>query len=80
MRPELAAGHLRVQIASCVDDALVQGAASRADVLGDLMDRVPDWRLAVAVWSEEHSGGHCMWHGVDPGSPLRDAPTATLAA
>ncbi|MFM7616111.1 MAG: alkaline phosphatase family protein [Actinomycetes bacterium] len=60
--------------------ALVDGAAARADVLLDLMDRVPDWRLAVAIWSEEHSGGHFMWHGVDPHSPVYGAPTAGQAA
>ena len=27
-----------------VTDALVRGAAARADVLDDLMERVPDWR------------------------------------
>ncbi|MEY3361085.1 MAG: hypothetical protein RL531_804 [Actinomycetota bacterium] len=63
-----------------VTDALVDGARTRAEVLCDLMDRVPDWRLAVSVWSEEHSGGHCMWHGVDPASPVHGAPTAELAA
>ncbi|MFM7060516.1 MAG: hypothetical protein ACKOZL_04935 [Actinomycetes bacterium] len=63
-----------------VTDALVAGAATRAEVLVDLMDRVPDWRLAVAVWSEEHSGAHCMWHGIDASSPVHGAPTADLAA
>ena len=57
-------------------DALVAGAGTRADVLIDLMARVPDWRLAIAIWSEEHSGGHCMWHGVDPASPVHDTPSA----
>jgi len=60
--------------------ALVAGAGTRAEVLCDLLDRVPDWRLAIAVWSEEHSGGHFMWHGVDPSSPVHGAPTAELAA
>lgn len=61
-------------------DALVAGAGVRASVLADLLDRVPEWELAVAVWSEEHSGGHFMWHGVDAASPVHGAATAPLAA
>ena len=64
---------------AAVTDALVAGAGARATVLEDLLGRVPDWRLAVAVWSEEHSGGHCMWHGVDRVGPLGSTPTAPLA-
>lgn len=61
-------------------DALVAGAGARASVLADLLERVPDWRLALAVWSEEHSGGHFLWHGVDPTSPVHATAPAPQAA
>jgi predicted AlkP superfamily phosphohydrolase/phosphomutase len=59
--------------------ALAEGARRRADLVVELMRRVPDWRLAVTVFSEPHSAGHHLWHGVDPDHPLADLPGAAAA-
>lgn len=59
--------------------ALLDGIDRRVDVVRTLLERVPDWDLLVLTMGEAHTAGHHMWHGVDPRSPLRDAPTASQA-
>jgi predicted AlkP superfamily phosphohydrolase/phosphomutase len=52
-------------------DALVEGALRRVEIAAWLMEQVPDWNLFVTVWTEAHSAGEVMWHGMDahPGGP-----------
>jgi predicted AlkP superfamily phosphohydrolase/phosphomutase len=63
-----------------VASAMVEGAGRRVGVVESLMARVPDWDLAVLAMGEAHETGHQMWHGIDPRSPLHDAPSAPTAA
>ena len=59
--------------------ALTEGARSRPDALAVLTERQADWDLLLTSFSETHSAGHHLWHGLDAGHPLHDAPTGTLA-
>jgi predicted AlkP superfamily phosphohydrolase/phosphomutase len=61
-------------------DALVEGTSRRVGVVRSLLREVPDWDLLVLTLSEAHTAGHYMWHGVDPGSPVHDAPSASVGA
>jgi predicted AlkP superfamily phosphohydrolase/phosphomutase len=45
--------------------ALVEGALRRVDIAAWLMAQMPDWSLFVTVWTEAHSAGEVMWHGID---------------
>ena len=58
--------------------ALGRGARRRAELVAALLARVPDWRLAVTVFSEPHSAGHHLWHGVDPHTPPPGSPAPPL--
>jgi predicted AlkP superfamily phosphohydrolase/phosphomutase len=51
-------------------DALTVGARRRAEAAVWLAGEVPDWSLLLTVFSELHSAGHHLWHGVDPTHPL----------
>ena len=44
-----------------------------------LTDAVTDWELALVVVSEPHSAAEGLWHGVDPGHRLHDAPSGAPA-
>ena len=59
--------------------ALGGGARRRAELVAALLTQVPDWRLAVTVFSEPHSAGHHLWHGVDASHPAARFPGATAA-
>jgi predicted AlkP superfamily phosphohydrolase/phosphomutase len=59
--------------------ALLDGLERRVGVVRSLVEQVPDWELMVLAMGEAHTAGHQMWHGVDPRSPLHDAPTAQVA-
>jgi predicted AlkP superfamily phosphohydrolase/phosphomutase len=61
-------------------EALIDGIERRVGVVRTLVAQVPDWDLLVLTMGEAHTAGHQMWHGIDPRSPLRDAPTAPVAA
>ncbi len=43
-------------------------------------ERMGDWDLALVVVAELHSAAEAFWHGVDPGHPLHDHPSAGPAA
>ena len=60
-------------------DALAVGARRRLEIAAWLQEQVPDWDLLLTTASETHSGGHHLFHGLDPTHPLRDTPTAALA-
>lgn len=61
--------------------ACTVGANRRADIAEWLLAEQPDWDLFLTCFSEFHSAGHHMWHGVDPKHPLHEsAPTSNLAA
>jgi predicted AlkP superfamily phosphohydrolase/phosphomutase len=45
-----------------------------------LMERLPDWDLAMIVVSEGHSAIEPLWHGVDPNHPLHAIESAAPAA
>ncbi|MPY95227.1 MAG: nucleotide pyrophosphatase, partial [Acidimicrobiia bacterium] len=60
--------------------ALLEGARRRAEAMALLLAREPHWRLAITVFSEPHSAGHHLWHGVDPAHPLHGHPGARAAA
>jgi hypothetical protein len=59
--------------------ALIVGARRRAEVVGWLLERIPEWDLFMTVLSEAHSAGEYFWHGIDPSHPLGDTHTAKLA-
>ena len=44
-----------------------------------LQDRLPDWDLGIVVIGELHSATETFWHGVDPGHPLYNIPSAQPA-
>lgn len=50
--------------------ALLEGIRRRTEAMALLLRRQPDWRLALTVFSEPHSAGHHLWHGVDVEHPL----------
>lgn len=58
--------------------ALRLGAHRRLDALESLV-AAGEYDLVLATMSETHSGGHHLWHGVDPSHPLAGVPTADLA-
>lgn len=61
--------------------ACVVGANRRADIAEWLLAEHSDWDIFLTCFSEFHSVGHQMWHGVDRRHPLHNtAPTARLAA
>ena len=61
-------------------NALVQSAEVRARAARWLFqERCPDWNLAFVVAGEIHSAIENFWHGVDPGHPLHDLPSASQA-
>lgn len=59
--------------------ALRLGAHRRLDALEALV-ATGDYDLVLATMSETHSGGHHLWHGVDPSHPLAGSRMADLAA
>lgn len=60
--------------------ALLEGARRRGEAMASLFARLPSWRFAITVFSETHSAGHHLWHGVDPSHPLHHHPGARSAA
>ncbi|MBW4529147.1 MAG: alkaline phosphatase family protein [Aphanothece saxicola GSE-SYN-MK-01-06B] len=59
---------------------LVEAVQRRADAsLWLLQERCPDWELGVVVVSELHSAIEGLWHGIDPGHPLRQHRSAAPA-
>lgn len=44
-----------------------------------LQERFPDWDLGIVVIGELHSATEAFWHGVDPGHPLYNIPSAQPA-
>ena len=58
---------------------LVEGAGVRGSATRWLLEANPGWDLFVTAMSETHSGGHHLWHGVDPSHPLAPTPTAVTA-
>lgn len=58
---------------------LTVGARRRFEIARWLSDRVPDWDLFITVASEFHSGGHHLWHGVDPAHALAGTAAAGLS-
>lgn len=62
-------------------DALVTGAQRRAEAMAWLLQRQPDWELALTVFGETHVAGHLLWHGRDRDHPLAGpGPGGTPAA
>lgn len=53
-------------------DALIESAATKADIVPWLLEREPDWNLLITVLTEPHVSGHQFWHGVDPSHLLHD--------
>lgn len=53
-------------------DALVTGAATKAELTRACLDRGP-WDLLLQVFTEAHCAGHQMWHLHDPSHPAHDA-------
>lgn len=43
-------------------------------------ERLPDWDLFLAVAGEAHGAVEGLWHGVDPGHPLHEHPSAPAAS
>ncbi len=62
-----------------LEQALCDAARTRADALRWLMERRPDWQLALTAMSEIHGGGHVFWHGVDPAHPAHRHASASRA-
>ncbi len=60
-------------------DALRTGAHRRIDILEWLLEREPSADFLLATMSESHSGGHHLWHGVDPAHPLAATSFARMA-
>ena len=61
-------------------EALVDGAGKRARAFRLLLARRADWGFALVVFSELHSAGHLLWHGVDRGGhPLGVLETSAEA-
>ncbi len=60
--------------------AMLEGARRRAEGMVRLMRSRPGWQLAITVFSEPHSAGHHLWHGIDPEHPLHRHPGAPAAA
>lgn len=56
----------------------IDGARARIRIMGELMERRPDWRLFLTCMSEFHIVAHNYWHGVDPSHPLHDHEHAAL--
>ncbi|HUG26662.1 MAG TPA: alkaline phosphatase family protein [Gemmatimonadales bacterium] len=53
-------------------DALVHGAATKAELTRACLERGP-WDLLLQVFTEAHCAGHQMWHLHDPAHPAHDA-------
>ncbi|MEK9502692.1 alkaline phosphatase family protein [Gaopeijia maritima] len=53
-------------------EQLAAGAAARAGLTLDLLERTPDWRFAIQTFSETHCSGHQLWHTHDPAHPCHD--------
>lgn len=60
-------------------DAAIAAAARRADIAIWLLGRVPDWQLFLMGFSEAHTAGHNLSHGLDPHHLLGSHPTAAMA-
>jgi predicted AlkP superfamily phosphohydrolase/phosphomutase len=61
-------------------DELARAAALRAKAARWMFaEKIPDWRLAMVVVSESHSGTEALWHGIDPQHPLHGLPSAMAA-
>ncbi|WP_457936050.1 hypothetical protein [Mesorhizobium sp. 10J20-29] len=59
---------------------LVEAARLRGKIAEWLTTkRLPDWELALIVFSEFHSGLEALWHGWDSSHPLHNAPSAEPA-
>lgn len=59
---------------------LIEAVDLRAEVAEWLFaERLPDWELGFMVVSEYHSAIEALWHGVDPGHPLHEMPSAAPA-
>jgi len=58
--------------------ALRLGAHRRIDAVESLVAS-GDYDFVVTTMSEAHSGGHHLWHGVDPAHPLARTGTAEIA-
>ncbi len=57
-------------------DALVTGAATKAELTRACLDRGP-WDLLLQVFTEAHCAGHQMWHLHDPAHPAHDPALRT---
>lgn len=59
---------------------LIRAVDLRADIAAWLFaERLAGWELGFMVVSEYHSAIEGLWHGVDPGHPLHDMPSAAPA-
>lgn len=58
---------------------LVEGARIRGAATRWLLEEHAGWDLFVTAMSETHSGGHHLWHGVDPSHRLAHTATAGTA-
>lgn len=54
----------------------IDGARARIAIMGELMERRPDWRLFLTCMSEYHIVGHNFFHGIDETHPLHGHPQA----
>lgn len=69
-----------VERTKALSESLLRAVEVRTEVARWLLaERLPDWDLAIVVVSEGHSAIEPLWHGVDPGHPLRDLPSAAPA-
>jgi predicted AlkP superfamily phosphohydrolase/phosphomutase len=60
---------------------LVRGVDVRREASRWLLaERCADWDLGIVVVSELHAAAEAFWHGIDPGHPLHDHPSAAPAA
>jgi predicted AlkP superfamily phosphohydrolase/phosphomutase len=59
---------------------LVEGVQIRSRAAQWLLtERFTDWQLGIVVVAEPHSAAEALWHGVDPGHPLHQHPSAPAA-
>ncbi len=66
--------------AQAMADALTEAVDVRAEIAEWLYgDRLPGWDLGYLVVSEYHSAVEALWHGIDPGHPLANVPSAGAA-
>lgn len=68
-----------LQSTEAMGSSLAAATDLRTVAIRWLLDRLPDWELALVGVSEPHSAIEGLWHGIDPDHPLRSVPSARAA-